>query len=671
MKFGFQNIGVALEQRALARNASPQRLARLEYTLFRIKSLLQKKSPPFSSRADSARYLAANRLLDLGQTQAAFHVLQKLLKKKATSCEVCTTLGTLLLRSHKFDQALEQFHRALSLEASHTLALIGAAHCHAHTGDRSLWLQSLERLRPMMTAHDTLTVEEQLELARALLTAHEHESAKELLLQTTTQYPSDEKGWAELVTLYRNTGEYQEALNTLTLAKEATSLTPHLEWFQMLLEGDLAVYTKGKRPCIPSQTIPSGDPNIILHVLESSLPDQTSGYSYRSHHILCALAQMGYSTKAVTRPGFATKQTQQSPIQVDEIDYHRILSPGHYNYRCNPLDSYLQAYSEGIGELVTQDKPAIIHAHSNFKNGFAAYAVAKAFQIPFVYELRGLWEDTQVAVGAIEESSDRYQFFKAMENECLQQADAVITLSQTLKNDLIQRAIDPHKIWIVPNGVDLEQFPLLPKDTSLASSLGIAEEIVLGYIGSLSHYEGLELLLESFQDILEHCPNTKLLIIGSGPMESRLHELRNNLQLQEQIILPGRIPQDEVAQYSTLIDIMVLPRLPSRVCNLVSPLKPVEAMATGKALLMSDLPVLQELSGSGTYARHFAAGCTESLTFEAIHLIKDAHLRNELGSSAKDHIRKHLSWAKVCQTYKEVYSSLLTSQSKHQEQRAS
>ncbi|MCB0332598.1 MAG: glycosyltransferase [Bdellovibrionales bacterium] len=666
---GVQKIGVRLEQRALARNAAPRKLAQLEYRLFRLKSLLQKPTPPFRSRNDSARFCAAKRLLDLGRPKAASIILERLATSKSASPEMHLALGFLLLRAQDFHTAQKQFELALSHNPRLKLAHIGIAHCHAHTGDRTLWLQSLERLHPMMIAVHTLSLEEQLELGHALTTAHEYLSAIQILLQTTSQYPDEVRGWSDLAALYRNTGQYHRALETLEKASQATSSSTHLQWLKNLLKGELAVYAEGKRPQLPRQNHYLPKSGSILHVLESSLPEQTSGYTYRSHHILRSLSQMGYEVRAITRPGFGSHTNKNQQADVQGISYHRLSSNGHSNYRWNPLDAYLQQYSEGVSELSTDCSPMLIHAHSNFKNGFAALAVARALQIPFVYELRGLWEDTQVAVGAIDEESDRYRYFKEMENECLSQADAVITLSETLKKDLISRSIDPDKIWIVPNGVNLEQFPLLERNRELATSLGISDETVLGYIGSLTHYEGLELLLEAFQEILEQCPKTKLLIIGSGPMESRLQELRKNLQMEEQVILPGRIPQDEVAQYTTLIDIVVLPRLPSRVCNIVSPLKPVEAMATGKALLMSDLPVLKELSSNGALAKHFIAGCAESLAFESIQLIKDSQLRNEIGSHAKKHVREYCSWKDVCQTYREVYSSLLSPEAKQYENR--
>ncbi|MCB0339843.1 MAG: glycosyltransferase, partial [Bdellovibrionales bacterium] len=393
-----------------------------------------------------------------------------------------------------------------------------------------------------------------------------------------------------------------------------------------------------------------------------SLPHRPSGYGYRSHYLLKTQRALGLSPCASTRPGFPADYGIREFNDVDERDgvsYHRLKLHGDPSYNRWPLDQYLRIYAERLYGLAVKQQPQILHAASNFKNGFVAKSVSEALNIPWVYELRGLWEDTQVSKGIINTQTERYKFMRNVETFCLKSSHAIVTISETLRNEIVQRGVKAEKVFVVPNAVELDSFRPLERDQDLAQALKLGDGPVLGYVSSLVAYEGIEILVRGFAELLKSEPSARLLIVGDGEEYVRLQQLVTKLGIQNAAILTGRVPHSDVRKYYSLIDIFVVPRLPLRVCEIVTPLKPYEAMAMKKAVVVSDVAALKEMVQTDHTGLTFKAGDPSDLARVCLELCQQPDRRKDLGENAARWVKNYRTWESVVSNYFPAYAYAL------------
>ncbi|MGB5778592.1 MAG: TIGR04063 family PEP-CTERM/XrtA system glycosyltransferase, partial [Allopontixanthobacter sediminis] len=335
----------------------------------------------------------------------------------------------------------------------------------------------------------------------------------------------------------------------------------------------------------------------VLHVLDHSLPVH-SGYSFRTRDIMRSQQAAGVDVRGITglrhEPGEAAAEVH------DGLMFHRtsgaVSGPaGMREWR------EVARFADAIGKLADEWRPDILHAHSPALGGLAAMKVARSRGIPLVYEIRAFWEDAAVGNRTGREGSIRYHAIRALENRVVVGADAVFTICEGLRDDLIGRGVPGGKIGLSPNGVDLTLFgDPPPRDDRLASELGIpAGAPVIGFIGSFYDYEGLDDLIAAMQLLRARHPDAQLLLVGGGPMDGALREQAAACSGSDAIIFTGRVPHDQVERYYSLVDILAYPRKRSRLTDLVTPLKPLEAMAQRRIVAASDVGGHRELIKDG------------------------------------------------------------------------
>ena len=460
-------------------------------------------------------------------------------------------------------------------------------------------------------------------------------------------------------------GNYRRAREEIEEAVRLRPWAPHYQSFRNAVIGELSVYQQQHKPKLAAQPGNSPNPDRVLHVIENSLPHRTNGYTYRTQYILQGQREHGLTPMVVTRPGFPDKYGRGSRFglarppfseDVDGVVHYR--SPAKYSVfgELEPLDSYLQRYAEHVLDVAGQAGAGLLHAATDFKNGIAACAAARALGIPWIYEVRGIWEDTRVANGIIIEGSEGYRYIREQETWCMKEADAVVALSRRLKQDIVSRGVGAEKIFVVPNGVDPRQFPLAEKDPVLAGTLGLGDGPVIGHVGTLTSYEGLELLVQAFAIVREALPAARLLIVGDGERAAAVGQLVRRLGLAGSVRLTGRVPHRAILQYYALIDVFVVPRLPLRVCRIVTPLKPYEAMSAGRAVVLSDVGGLSELADDGAPAVRFRAGDVRDLAAKCVALARDEKRRSALGAAASEWVRRHRTWGANVAHYRDVYA---------------
>lgn len=395
----------------------------------------------------------------------------------------------------------------------------------------------------------------------------------------------------------------------------------------------------------------------VLHVLDHSLPLH-SGYTFRTRAILKAQQAAGIDVRGVT--GLRHEKDGPPIEEADGLLFHR--TPGSAEGPAGLREwREIARFAEGIEKVVADWRPDILHAHSPALCGAAASRVARKYGIPLVYEIRAFWEDAAVGNGTGTEGSVKYRLTRALENRVVANADAVFTICHGLRDDLVERGVSPGKIGISPNGVDLSLFgEPIARDDALGGELGIApDQPVVGFIGSFYDYEGLDDLIAAMPHLQARYPQAKLLLVGGGPMDATLKAQAAALTNPEAVIFTGRVPHHEVERYYSLIDVLSYPRKKSRLTDLVTPLKPLEAMAQQRLVAASDVGGHRELITDGATGVLFPAddpvGCADALA----DLFDTSNEWDGIKARAADHVRKHHDWAENIARYQLVYHDLI------------
>lgn len=397
----------------------------------------------------------------------------------------------------------------------------------------------------------------------------------------------------------------------------------------------------------------------ILHLLTNSLPQRPAGYTVRAQQVARCQLDVGLDPRMVTRAGFPGGDRAAPFDEIEGIRYRRIeprLPRGV------SIDRIAQATADGLLELVHELQPAVLHPATNYVNAQVALAVGERVSLPVVYEVRGFLEESLRAVmGETVVSGDRYRSARDVETACMRRATAVVTLSETMKEDILGRGgVDPDRVVVVPNGVDVDRFVPGPRDDALASSLGIGDEVVVGYISSLVAYEGIDTLIAAVARLRERGRRVRLLIVGDGEVGRTLRATARRLGLVDDgtAIFTGRVPHAEVDRYYRTIDVFVVPRTNDRVSQLVTPLKPYEAMSMEKALVVSGVPALLEIVREGETGRSFTPEDPDALADVLDDLIGDAGQRRRLGEAARAWVAENRTWAMNGQRYLDLYRRL-------------
>jgi glycosyltransferase involved in cell wall biosynthesis/Flp pilus assembly protein TadD len=378
----------------------------------------------------------------------------------------------------------------------------------------------------------------------------------------------------------------------------------------------------------------------VLSLLEVSLPQAPSGYAYRSRDLLASLRDGGFEPVGATRLGFPASRGARdwSPVEsVDGAIHHRFNVPGLRQYSGVPLDVRVQENAERVLDLVRRHRPRATIAGTPDLNGRVALSVRSATGVPFIYDVRG-FPEMSWAARAGGSDSEIYNLRRTAETACASAADAVITLSETMKAELVGRGVQRERIFVVPHVADSERFSPRPRNEDLARSYGLDGRLVVGSVTSLTDYEGIDDLLRAVASARSEAPELAVLIVGDGAYRPTLEELVSQLGIGDSVVFTGRIPQEEVPDNYALLDLFAIPRRDLEVCRAVTPLKPFEALAMGIPVLASDLPALAEVvSGSGG-GRLVPAGSETGLAKAIVELSRDPDERERLGRRGREYV---------------------------------
>lgn len=393
----------------------------------------------------------------------------------------------------------------------------------------------------------------------------------------------------------------------------------------------------------------------ILHLFDHSLPLH-SGYSFRSAAIVREQRALGWETFHLTGP----RQGSGAPLEeeVDGLHFYRTAPPEGALSRLPALGPLadMRAIARRLEEVIDRVRPDLVHVHSPQIAAVPAIRVGHARGLPVVYEVRAFWEDAAVDHGTTRAGSLRYRASRALDTWAFRHADAVTCICEGLRRDILARGIPPEKVTVIPNAVDIARFPLGgAPDEELKARLGLAGARVLGFIGSFYAYEGLDLLLAAMPAILAQAPDIRLLLVGGGPEEDNLRRQTQALGLDGKVVFAGRVPHDEVNRYYDLVNLLVYPRHAIRLTELVTPLKPLEAMAQGRLLLASDVGGHRELVRHGETGWLFPADDPQALARAVLAAFAARAQWPALRAAGRRFVEAERRWRASVARYEAVY----------------
>ena len=396
----------------------------------------------------------------------------------------------------------------------------------------------------------------------------------------------------------------------------------------------------------------------ILHILDHSLPLQ-SGYVYRTLGIVNQQRALGWEPVLLT----SGKHYAPGPAreQIGGWEFLRTPVPQGLAAKLPWLREMkiISDLDRRLHDVIDEVGPAILHAHSPALNALSALRAGRRHRLPVVYEMRSLWEDA-TGGGTNGTNGLRYRATRFLEDRALRGADAVTTICQGLRKDITARGIPREKITVIPNAVDRDTFagPGVP-DRALAERLGLTRKTFLAFFGSFYLYEGLHLLLRAIPLLRGQRADLAVLLVGGGPEESNLRKMAVDLGVGENVVFAGRVAHDEMQRYYDLADLFVFPRLSMRLTELVTPLKPLEAMAQERIVVASDVGGHRELIRDRETGYLFPPNEPEALAGGVLAALADRSSWPRIRARAIEFIDSERSWRHSVARYAEVYARVL------------
>lgn len=404
-------------------------------------------------------------------------------------------------------------------------------------------------------------------------------------------------------------------------------------------------------PSVPAPRRAVAGPGVLMFVT-NALPATNAGYTVRSHRIALAQRELGLVPRVVTRLGYPLTQGIADPrpeVEVDGIPYHRLLP---WLPSAKP-ESAVRAAER----LVERVRPDVLHAVSNHQNAAVALEVGRRRGLPVVYEVRGFLEDSWLSRSpAHTPDQDFYRLTRELETRRMAEAGAVVTLGEAMRAEIASRGIPEERIFVVPNGVDEQFLEPLPDPAALKADLGIEpDQVVVGLTSSFYSYEGIDTLIDACAILRGRNVPVTLLLVGDGPERTALEQRAAG---DSRVIFTGRVPMASIRQYHSVLDVFAVPRRADRVCQLVTPLKPIEAMAGGISVIASDVRALREIVEPGVTGTLTLPEEPEAWAISLEELIYSPELRHKFGQAARDWVRTERTWRTVATGYLDAYHSL-------------
>lgn len=403
----------------------------------------------------------------------------------------------------------------------------------------------------------------------------------------------------------------------------------------------------------------------VLHVLDHSFP-VLSGYAVRSRNLIAAQKRLGESLRVITGPLHELDDPSQTDLIVDEVPYLRTRISGelakaalHRRWPILREREVVRLLRERILELINEHAIQIVYAHSPALCGLAALQAARRSGLPFVYEIRAFWEDAAADQKGRNVSQLRARLSRGLETFVVQRADAVAAIARPLLADLESRGVAAEKLFHVPNAVDAERFVPKRGTETIRKELGLGNDPIFVFFGSLYRYEGMSWLIRAMAQLRQRGHKFEILIIGRGEDEAEIRNAIEETHAESYVHRIEHVPHDQIDRYYSIADVAVYPRRSIRLTELVTPLKPLEAMAQKIPVLASGVGGICELVEHERTGLLFKPEDIVDFCNQAERLIVSASLRASLGENGREFVLRERSWSLVAQRYQRIYEFVL------------
>jgi glycosyltransferase involved in cell wall biosynthesis len=424
------------------------------------------------------------------------------------------------------------------------------------------------------------------------------------------------------------------------------------------LEAEQKVLREGIALSAPKAAV-SGSGSRIMYVVAHCLPIQSIGYTIRTQSLVAPLRDLGWEVEVFARHGYPADRTDEpaAPADLDSTEVEGVPHHFHPDAGAGDLDlaHYVDAAAAALVSQAGSFRPSVIHAASNHRVGLAGIEAARRLGIPSIYEMRGVWHYSRAAREPRYQDSDQFQLAHKLELQAASSADRVLVNGPALGDLLVASGVPAERITLVPNGVDVDRFQPRPRATRLADTLGLNGRFVVGFIGTFFHFEGIDYLLHAARALRKR--DMRFLVVGDGPEKDSLEQLARELGVADIVRFTGRVPHDTVLDYYSLLDVAVYPRRGLPVAELVPPLKPLEAMATGTPVIVSSATALARMVTPGTTGLVHTKDDVDSLCQSIEQLRRSPALRERLATAARAHVQT-LRWSDSAAAIAAVYRSL-------------
>ena len=413
-------------------------------------------------------------------------------------------------------------------------------------------------------------------------------------------------------------------------------------------------------PVVPAKTSTPAympQPDKVMYCAHSTGEYNSNGYSTRTTGLTTAVTEAGMDLFIAARPGYPwdSKVNKKMPKEKRLIrDYQGVdtyFNPG-VSLRSDPLDKFVQIAADIYVREAMMNRPSVIVSASNHITALPALIAARRLGIPFIYEVRGLWEITAAAGNETWHKSERFELARRIETLVANEADRAFAITEEVREELVKRGAERDKIEILPNAANIFQYVPLPAERSKVVDKKKKGEFLLGYAGSLVDYEGLDLLINAVAELPESLSHVGALIVGDGLVLPALKRQVTELGLEERIRFTGRVPNEQINDYLAIFDAVVCPRKSNIVTELVSPLKPIEAMAAGRPVIGSNVsPIATLLGADSARGLLFEADHVQSLAESIALLANDPRTAQDMGRRARKWTVENRTWPIVAKTF--------------------
>ena len=405
----------------------------------------------------------------------------------------------------------------------------------------------------------------------------------------------------------------------------------------------------------------------VLYCAYSTPVYHSNGYSVRTHGIAAGMRQAGIDVAVVARSGYPwdIATDTQKPARrrwVEHRDGVEYIHRPEGSLGNDAPDDYVLVAADAYVREARLRRPSLLHAASNYLNGLATLIAARRLGVPLVYEVRGLWEVTEASAKEGWTDTDRYAAQSELEAFVCREADAVLAITQEVKEELVRRGVDATKIELLPNGVDSRAVQPLPPDTTHRTALGLRDDVpIIGFAGSLVGYEGLDILLQAARVLRDRGVGFQVGIAGTGDVHDQLTAYAQEHALEPHVRFLGRRPAEEMPRVLSCFDIVCCPRKSLPVTEMVSPLKPLEAFAASTPVVLTDVSPHRTIVGAREERGLLAAPDDPVALADALQeLIENPGRRAAMGRAGRLWTVDERNWRALGEQARRVYRDVLS-----------